>query len=52
MERTAAATELGSAGLPVAAQLVARPWRDEEALAAMRVVEAHTRALGTRFDVA
>lgn len=39
-ERAAAATESGSAGLPLAVQVAARPWREHEALAAMRVIEA------------
>jgi fatty acid amide hydrolase len=38
--------ERGSAGLPVGVQVVARPWRDHVALAAMRAIEeaARTRA--------
>ncbi len=39
-ERTARATERGSAGLPIAVQLAARPWREDLALAAMAAVEA------------
>jgi fatty acid amide hydrolase len=38
-ESAARKTELGSAGLPVGVQLVARPWREHLALAAMRAVE-------------
>lgn len=36
----------GSAGLPMGVQVVARPWRDHEALAAMAVIEAASRATG------
>lgn len=39
-ERAAAASEAGSAGLPLAVQVAARPWREHEALAAMRAIEA------------
>lgn len=42
-ERAAAATEAGSAGLPLAVQVAARPWREHEALAAMRTIEAAQR---------
>jgi fatty acid amide hydrolase len=31
--------ERGSAGLPIGAQLVARPWREDLALAAMQAIE-------------
>ena len=43
MERTARAAEEGSAGLPVGVQVVARPWREHVALAAMRAIEASAR---------
>ena len=39
-QRAAAATEAGSVGLPLAVQVAARPWREHEALAAMRTIEA------------
>ncbi|HEX9068924.1 MAG TPA: amidase family protein, partial [Ktedonobacterales bacterium] len=39
MERAATRTEQGSAGLPVGVQVVARPWREHVALAAMRAIE-------------
>lgn len=39
-ERAAARVERGSAGLPLAVQVAARPWREDQALAAMRVIEA------------
>lgn len=39
LERVALATERGSAGLPVGVQVVARPWREHVALAAMRAIE-------------
>lgn len=38
-ERAAHATEAGSVGLPLAVQVAARPWREHEALAAMRAIE-------------
>lgn len=40
MDRTAAATELGSAGLPVSAQIAARPGRDDLVLALLAAIEA------------
>ena len=40
MEQAARKVELGSAGLPVGVQVVARPWREHVALAAMRLIEA------------
>jgi fatty acid amide hydrolase len=39
MERTARKVELGSAGLPVCLQVVARPWREHVALAVMHAIE-------------
>ena len=39
MEQVAAETERGSAGLPIAVQVVARPWREHVALAAMAAIE-------------
>jgi len=39
VEKTALMVEQGSAGLPVGLQVVARPWREHEALAVMRVIE-------------
>jgi fatty acid amide hydrolase len=47
VERGAYETERGSAGLPVAVQLVARPWREDVALAAMSALETAAR---TRED--
>lgn len=44
MERAARRTERGSAGLPIGVQIVARPWREHVALAAMRAVEHAARA--------
>ena len=35
--------ERGSAGLPIAVQVIARPWRDHVALAAMAAIEAAAR---------
>jgi fatty acid amide hydrolase len=43
VERVARETERGSAGLPVAVQVVARPWHDHVALAAMAAIEAAAR---------
>jgi len=42
-EKTARATEIGSAGLPVGVQVMARPWRDHVALAVMRHIERRAR---------
>lgn len=39
VEKTARKVELGSAGLPVGVQVVARPWREHVALATMRAIE-------------
>jgi fatty acid amide hydrolase len=43
VERTARESERGSAGLPIAVQVIARPWRDHVALAAMMTIEAAAR---------
>ena len=43
VERTAFATDRGSAGLPIGVQLMGRPWRDDVVLAAMRVIEQAAR---------
>lgn len=43
VEKTARATEIGSAGLPVGVQVMARPWRDHVALAVMRHIERRAR---------
>ncbi len=47
VDRIARKTERGSAGLPVTVQVIARPWRDHVALAAMATIE---RAAKTRPD--
>ena len=39
VEKTARTVELDSAGLPVGVQVVARPWREHVALAAMQAIE-------------
>ncbi len=39
VEKACAAAELGSAGLPVGVQVVARPWREDVALAVMQAVQ-------------
>ena len=43
VERAAHATEKGSIGLPVAVQIIARPWREDIALAALSAVETAAR---------
>jgi fatty acid amide hydrolase len=43
MDRVARESERGSAGLPIAVQVIARPWRDHVALAAMAQIEAAAR---------
>ncbi|MGO9629530.1 MAG: hypothetical protein ACLPXW_11100 [Xanthobacteraceae bacterium] len=43
MDRTARETERGSAGSPIAVQVIARPWRDHVALAAMAKIEGAAR---------
>src|SRR5262249_37512741 len=42
-EQIARESERGSAGLPIAVQVIARPWRDHVALAAMMTIEAAAR---------
>lgn len=44
--RAARAAERGTAGLPLGVQVVARPWREHVALAAMRAIEAGALASG------
>ena len=44
LEQAARKVELGSAGLPVGVQVVARPWREHVALAAMQAIEHAARA--------
>lgn len=48
VERAAHAVEMGSAGLPVGVQVVARPWREDIVLALMAALEEHT---GPRLPV-
>lgn len=43
VDRVARETERGSAGLPIAVQVIARPWHDHVALAAMAAIEAAAR---------
>jgi Asp-tRNA(Asn)/Glu-tRNA(Gln) amidotransferase A subunit family amidase len=43
VEKTAIETERGSAGLPIGVQVMARPWREHVALAAMSAIEAAAR---------
>ena len=40
VERAASGTEKGSAGLPVAVQIIARPWREPVAFALLSAIEA------------
>lgn len=46
MERAARKAETGSAGLPIGVQVVARPWREHVALAAMHAIEEASIAQG------
>jgi fatty acid amide hydrolase len=41
VERAAAATDVGSAGLPVGVQIAGRPWREDVVLAVMAALESH-----------
>ena len=41
IDRRAADNEAGSVGLPVAAQVVGKPWQEHLVLAAMKAIEAH-----------
>jgi fatty acid amide hydrolase len=43
MDRVARETERGSTGLPISVQVIARPWHDHVALAAMATIEAAAR---------
>jgi fatty acid amide hydrolase len=43
VDQVARDTERDSAGLPIAVQVIARPWRDHAALAAMMAIEAAAR---------
>ncbi|HEY5131984.1 MAG TPA: amidase family protein [Bradyrhizobium sp.] len=51
VEKTAFEADRGSAGLPVAVQVMGRPWRDDVVLAAMRVIEQAARR-GAEFPAA
>jgi fatty acid amide hydrolase len=51
-ERAAKRAELGSAGLPISVQVVARPWREHVALAAMRAIEDAARQQADYPDLA
>lgn len=44
MQRAARSAERGSGGLPIGVQVVARPWQDHLALAAMAAIEQAARA--------
>ncbi|HJT55983.1 MAG TPA: amidase [Ktedonobacteraceae bacterium] len=52
VEQAARKVELGSAGLPVGVQVVARPWREHVALAAMHAIEATVRTRGDYQEIA
>ncbi len=43
VDQVARETERGSAGLPIAVQVIARPWRDHIVLAALAAIEAAAR---------
>jgi fatty acid amide hydrolase len=43
IQQAARNVEIGSAGLPIGVQVVARPWREHVALAAMRTIEQAVR---------
>jgi fatty acid amide hydrolase len=43
IDKVARETERGSAGLPIAVQIIARPWREHVALAAMARIESAAR---------
>ncbi len=45
IDRVARETERGSTGMPIAVQLIAQPWREHVALAAMARIEAAARKL-------
>ena len=45
VDQAALESEKGSAGLPIGVQVIARPWRDHVALAAMATIEAEARKL-------
>src|SRR5947209_7235541 len=44
VQKVAKRCEDGSAGLPIGVQIAARPWREDQALAAMRIVQARARS--------
>jgi fatty acid amide hydrolase len=44
VQQAALASERGSAGLPAAVQVIARPWQEHVALAAMRAIEKGARS--------
>lgn len=46
-DRLAASVERGSAGLPVAVQVIGRPWREDLVLATMSGIEADARSRGS-----
>jgi len=46
-DRLASGSEHGSAGSPVAVQVIGRPWREDLVLAAMAEVERATRSAGS-----
>lgn len=46
-DRLAASVERGSAGLPVAVQVIGRPWREDLVLATMGRIEAGARSSGS-----
>lgn len=51
VEQAAYKVELGSAGLPVGVQVVARPWREHVALAAMQAIEEVVRTRSNYLEI-
>ncbi len=51
LEKAASRVERNSAGLPIAVQVVARPWRDHVSLAVMAALESSAQARGEFFAV-
>jgi hypothetical protein len=43
VEHTARENDLGNAGLPIAVQVIARPWQEHVALAVMQAIENGAR---------
>ena len=50
INKVALKVEQGSAGLPVGVQVVARPWREHVALAAMQAIEQEVSVKGGQLQ--